>query len=139
MRTIAVLLSLMSLSTISHAEHLMQHGFVISNNDKFASHLVANGHHSWQADVTGSVTIDDQQDRAAYEQRKAANSNGGSYFLLQAQNLDLPSLKAGQVLTGHIIESKVGNYEPNNTIVRKATFTVDKVLLNMVNPFFVEP
>lgn len=56
----------------------------------------------------------------------------------QAPKLDLPTLSPGQVLTGHIVESKVGEYDPKNKIVRSAVFQVDKVLLNIPNPFFIE-
>lgn len=116
--------------------HEMQHGFVLAADDKFASHLVATGHHSRQGEITGQLSINDQQEREIYEERKSLNGPGGSYFLFQAQSLDLPSLKSGQVLIGHIVESKVGNYEPKNIIVKRATFKVEKVLLNIENPFF---
>ncbi len=72
-----------------------------------------------------------------YKERKLMSA-GASYFLFQAQGLDLPSLKTGQVLTGHIVESIVGNYEPKNIIVKKASYKVEKVLLNIENPFFRE-
>lgn len=118
--------------------HEMQHGFVLSSKDKFASHLVAGGHHSRQTDVTGSLSISDPVEAAFYEERKALSA-GGTYFLFQAQKLDLPSVKEGQVLVGHIVESRIGKYEPGNIIVKSATFTIDKVLLNLENPFFVSP
>lgn len=144
MKLIALLIGFLGIASQSHAQHAghsmpheMQHGFVLATDDKFASHLVATGHHSRQTEVTGQLTIDDQQEAEFYQERKSMNA-GGSYFLFQAQALDLPSLKAGQVLTGHIVESKVGNYEPKNIIVKKATYKVDKVLLNMENPFFGE-
>jgi hypothetical protein len=38
----------------------------------------------------------------------------------------------------HIVESKMGDYEPKNKIVRSAVFQVQKVLLNIPNPFFTE-
>jgi hypothetical protein len=117
--------------------HQMQHGFVLSADDSFASHLVANGHHSRQAEITGQLLIEGQQEKENYVNRKTLSA-GGSYFLFQAQNLDLPSLKPNQVLTGHISESKVGMYEPANIIVRRATFTIKRVLLNIENPFFGE-
>ncbi len=117
--------------------HQMQHGFVLAAGDKFASHLVAPGHHSRQTEITGQLTIDDHKDLAIYTERKI-NSNGNSYFLFQAQKLDLPTLAAGQVLTGHIVESKIGAYESKNIIVKAATFRVKKVLLNIPNPFFTE-
>lgn len=144
MRAIAFLIALMGIASRSHAQHAghtmpheMQHGFVLAIDDKFASHLVANGHHSRQAEITGRLSIDDQQELAIYRERKIVTT-GSSYFLFQAQSLDLPSLKDGQVLTGHIVESKIGDYEPKNTIVKKATYTIEKVLLNIPNPFFIE-
>lgn len=144
MKAIALLIALMGIVSQSHAQHAghrmpheMQHGFVLASDDNFASHLVANGHHSRQAEITGQLTVDDQQELATYQERKAISA-GGSYFLFQAQNLDLPSLKDGQVLTGHIVESKIGDYDPKNIIVKKATYTIQKVLLNIPNPFFLE-
>lgn len=115
--------------------HEMQHGFVLAEDGKFASHLVATGHHSRQTEILGQLVIDDPRERSIYEDRRSASS-GGSYFLFQAQSLDLPSLKSGQILTGHIIESKLGNYEPKNVIVKSAFYKVEKVLLNIENPFF---
>ena len=116
--------------------HEMQHGFVLSAEDTFASHLVAPGHHSRQTEITGQLFIEDVKARALYEERKHL-SGGGSYFLFQAQSLDLPSLSSGQVLTGHIVESTLGEYQPKNKIVSLATFRVDRVLLNIPNPFFL--
>ena len=142
MKSIALLIGFLGMVTQSQAQqvrhatgHEMQHGFVLAADDRFASHLVATGHHSRQAEITGQLSIEDQQEMKIYEERKSVSA-GGSYFLFQAQNLDLPSLQAGQVLTGHIVESKVGNYEPKNIIVKRATYTVEKVLLNIENPFF---
>lgn len=144
MRAFAILMSLMGFISQSHAQHTdhnmlteIQHGFVLAAEDKFASHLVANGHHSRQTDIMGKLTIDDPHEMAFYQERKSL-STGSSYFLFQAQNLDLPSLKAGQILTGHIVESKIGNYEPKNIIVKKATYRVNKIFLNLENPFFKE-
>lgn len=141
---IVLLMVLMGIVSYSHAQHAghtmpheMQHGFVLAMDDQFASHLVASGHHSRQADITGQLTIDDQQEVAIYHERKILSA-GGSYFLFQAQNLDLPSLKDGQILKGHIVESKLGDYEPKNIIVKNASFKVKRVLLNLPNPFFVE-
>jgi hypothetical protein len=116
----------------------MQHGFILTNEDHFGSHLVATGHHSRQADITGELTIENSEEKQIYQQRKALNTDQGVYFLFQAQDLDLPSLKNGQILTGHIIESHVGQYEPKNIIVKKASFKIEKVLLNIENPFFTE-
>ncbi len=117
--------------------HQMQHGFILAADDKFASHLVAPGHHSWQVEITGQLSILDPQELKIYVMRKS-QSAGRSYFLFQAQHLDLPTLSAGQVLTGHIVESKIGGYEPKNKIVSSATFKVQRVLLNIPNPFFAE-
>lgn len=119
----------------AHIYHGIQHGFVLSEGDKFASHLVANAHHSRQVEITGQLSIDDQQELETYQERRL-KSDGTSYFIFQAQNLDLPSLSPRQVLTGHIVESKVGFYEPQNIIVRSAVFHVQEVLLNIPNPFF---
>lgn len=92
---------------------------------------------SRQAEITGRLRIDDPQEMEFYQERKSQNA-GGSYFLFQAQSLDLPTLSDGQVLTGHIVESKIGGYEPKNKIVGSASFKVKKVLLNIPNPFFTE-
>jgi hypothetical protein len=100
-------------------------------------HLVANGHHSRQVEITGKLFINDQQELKIYKERKKL-SEGQTYFLFQAQNLDLPSIKNGQILNGHIVESKMGEYESKNIIVKNATFKIDKILLNIVNPFFLE-
>ena len=116
--------------------HEMQHGFVLSTDDKFGSHLVATGHHSRQAEIMGHLLIWDPAENENYTIRKSMNAHGGTYFLFQAQSLDLPSLKVGQVLTGHIVGSQVGKYEPENIIVKRATFTIDRIILNIENPFF---
>jgi hypothetical protein len=143
-KIIALVMSLSGMATQSFAQnesvhmyHEMQHGFVLAADDQFASHLVANGHHSRQTEIMGQLIIDDQQEMEFYQRRKAL-SGRDAYFLLQAQNLDLPTLSEGQILTGHIVESKMGFYEPKNKIVRSATFRVQKVLLNISNPFFTE-
>lgn len=142
MKTIALLIGFFGVISQSHAQHPghsvpheMQHGFILAADDKFASHLVATGHHSRQAEITGQLRIEDPQEKEIYQERKAQNA-GGSYFLFQAQDLDLPTLSDGQVLTGHIVESKIGGYEPKNKIVGSASFKVEKVLLNIPNPFF---
>jgi hypothetical protein len=144
MKIIALLIGLNALAVQSFAQHAghsmpheMQHGFILAADDKFASHLVANGHHSRQVEITGQLLIDDLQEMEIYQDRKL-QSAGSTYFLFQAQDLDLPSLSDGQVLVGHIVESKMGDYEPKNKIVRSATFQVHKVLLNIPNPFFAE-
>ena len=119
--------------------HLMQHGFILSDNDKVASHLVAQGHHSWQATVSGRLQITNETEAQFYLSRKRENQpQPTSYFVFQAQKLDLPSLKVGQELRGHIIESKRGDYEPRNKIVNDATFTVEAIHINVINPFFTE-
>ena len=120
------------------AHHEMQHGFVLSDGDKFASHLVASGHHSRQAEITGVLTIENPEENEAYANRKALNADGRMYFLFQAQNLNLPTLESGQILTGHIVEAQVGKYEPKNIIIKEAKFKIEKVLLNIKNPFFGE-
>ncbi len=141
-KILALVISLVGLSSQSYAQHVghsmhheMQHGFVLSADDTFASHLVATGHHSRQTEILGDLVIEDPQEIAFYRERKSLSA-GNSYFLFQAQSLDLPSLKEGQVLTGHIIESKVGNYDPKNVVIKKATYRVIKIFLNMENPFF---
>lgn len=126
-----------ALHASEHQHHEMQHGFVLAADDQFASHLVAKGHHSRQTEIMGELFISDPQEMEFYQNRKR-QSAGVSYFLFQAQNLDLPSLSEGQVLTGHIVESKLGGYDPKNTIVKSATFKVQKILLNIPNPFFGE-
>jgi hypothetical protein len=140
MKKLTFLITLLGFITLSYAHppmyHEMQHGFVLSADDKFASHLVATGHHSRQAEVMSHLVIEDSEEEEFYRNRKLINTNASSYFLFQAQNLDLPSLKEGQILNGHIVESKTGAYEPKNIIVKKATLVIDKILLNIENPFF---
>lgn len=140
MKKLTILITFIGIITHAYAQnsmnHEMQHGFVLSTDDKFASHLVATGHHSRQAEIISHLVIEDSEEESFYMNRKSINTNGGVYFLFQAQNLNLPSLKAGQILSGHIIESKTGEYEHKNIIVKKATLVVDKVLLNIENPFF---
>jgi hypothetical protein len=117
--------------------HKMQHGFVLAEDDRFAEHLVAPGHHSWQTSVGGELVIENDFDRDLYGARKDANRESKkTYFLLQAQNLDLTNVVDGQILEGHIIESKLGEYEPENVILRNAKFIIHKVHTNLVNPFF---
>ncbi|WP_408097217.1 hypothetical protein ACJVC5_19460 [Peredibacter sp. HCB2-198] len=118
--------------------HEMQHGFIISDDDRFFSHLVAQGHHSHQLDASGTLIIPSREEREIYRQHKELNVPlKKTYFLFQAQKLNLPSVKGGQVLTGHIIESPVGDYQPQNIIIRDARIQVDRVFINMVNPFYV--
>ena len=144
MKAIALLIGFLGIVSQAYAQHAghsmsheMQHGFVLAADDKFASHLVATGHHSRQIEITGQLLIDDKQEMEFYQQRKLQSADS-SYFLFQAQSLDLLTLSDGQVLTGHIVESKIGDYEPKNKIVGSAIFKVEKVLLNIPNPFFVE-
>lgn len=124
-----------SRSDVHAGLHLTQHGFILAADDKFASHLVAPGHHSRQVDVMGELTINDELEQAEYQMRKVISA-GQSYFVFQAQNLDLPTLQEGQILVGHIIESKVGGYDPKNIVVKEGTLKVNKIILNLINPFF---
>jgi hypothetical protein len=117
--------------------HEMQHGFILSENDTFASHLVAPGHHSHQVEVVGQLAIQDASERLLYDQRKKMSGSNQTYFLFQAQQLNLPKLNVGKILLGHIVESKVERYEPKNIIVKSAAFQVRKILLNLPNPFFL--
>ncbi len=119
-------------------EHKMQHGFILSADDSFASHLVATGHHSRQVEITGHLIIESRAEEEVYKVRKSLNHDGHAYFLFQAQRLNLPSLQSGQVLTGHIIESEIGKYDSKNVIIKEAKFFVDRVLLNVINPFFTD-
>jgi hypothetical protein len=144
MKFVTIMIAFIGLGAQASAQHAghsmpheMQHGFVLAADDTFASHLVANGHHSRQTEIIGQLLIEDQNESALYQERKL-KGDGSSYFLFQAQNLDLPTLSEGQVLNGHIIESKMGEYEPKNKIVSSATFQVQKILLNIPNPFFAE-
>lgn len=137
-------ITLLLLSSLTFAQHdhgnipmhQMQHGFILSNKDSLGSHLVASGHHSRQVEIEVLLEIDDAAEKHIYQERKDANKENQSYFLFQAQQLDLPSLKEGQILNGPIVESKMGSYEPKNIIVKNARLTIKKVLLNIENPFF---
>ena len=142
MNIVTLLFCLNGIGVQSFGQHVnhsmpreMQHGFVLGADDKFASHLVATGHHSRQVEISGQLEIEDPQEMKIYRERKL-QSAGSSYFLFQAQNLDLPNLSAGEILTGYIVESKIGEYEPKNKIIRTAVFQVQKVFLNIPNPFF---
>lgn len=122
-----------------HEHHEMQHGFVLSDDDLHGSHLVANGHHSRQVSILGKLSISNTGEENIYHQQKKENRLARkSYFLFQAQHLDLPTLKAGQVLLGHIVESPIGDYTPKNIIVKEASFVVSEVPVNVINPFFTE-
>lgn len=118
--------------------HEMQHGFILSSEDTHGSHLVATGHHSRQVEIDGQLQIEDLNEKKYYDEKKSLNKDGHVYYLFQAQKLDLPSVADGQTLDGHIIESKSGDYEPKNIIVKKARFLIKKVILNIENPFFKE-
>ena len=121
----------------SSNHHKMQHGFILSEDDSFASHLVANGPHGWQTSINGELTIPDESELSFYLERKKENELArSSYFLFQAQDLSLIDLEAGMELHGHIVESKKGHYEPSNKIVSSVIFSVHKVLVNIPNPFF---
>lgn len=136
----AILIS--SIVAQDHNEHelpeaKMQHGFILSHDDAFATHLVASGPHSRQVDLSGQLVIEDIKEKEVYIEKKIFNSKGKNYFLLQAQNVDLKNIKQGQVLQGHIIESEVGTYGPRNIIVQKAKFLISKIFINIDNPFFI--
>jgi hypothetical protein len=119
-------------------EMKMQHGFILTQNDTFASHLVANGHHSRQVNISGTLTIPDAEEKRVYFEQKHENTPIPKvYFIFQAQKLDLPSLKVGHLLKGHIIKSNIGEYDPNNIVVSDAIFIVDHVFINITNPFFL--
>lgn len=144
MKIIIVLVGLLIIATQSNSQetghsvpHKMQHGFVLSVDDQYASHLVATGHHSRQVGLIGQLSIIDPQESDFYHERKL-HSLGQSYFLFQAQDLDLPTLSDGQTLAGHIVESRIGDYSPKNKVVKSAIFKIEKVLLNVLNPFFNE-
>lgn len=137
-KLIYAIVVIMSLQ-INAIAHEMQHGFILSNNDSLGSHLVANGHHSRQVEVVGQLTIASSNEQAFYRQRKENSAINQTYFLFQAQQLDLPRLTVGMTLTGHIVESRMGSYEPKNVIVKSATFRIQRILLNIPNPFFVSP
>ncbi len=133
--TIGVVLLILGMQINASAQG-MQHGFILSNNDTMGSHLVANGHHSRQVEIVGQLTIPNGKDAVFYHQRKLGSAARQTYLLLQAQQLDLARVTTGMVLTGHIIESRIGGYEPKNVVVPEATFRVQRVLLNIPNPFF---
>ncbi len=119
--------------------HEMQHGFIISDSDSFFGHLVARGHHSHQLSFSGILSIDDAQDKDFYQGRRKLNTTQRkSYFLFQAQKLHLPYTASGQILVGHIVESPIGDYTPQNIIVREAKLKVGEIFINVINPFFRE-
>ena len=132
MKTFLLFSMLFPLFAAHAASHEMQHGFVLSADDTFASHLVATGHHSRQVEILGSLVIPDSGESEKYVKQNT------HYYLFQAQKLDLPSLQEGQILRGHIVESTLGRYEPKNILVKKAEFRIEKILLNIENPFFAE-
>jgi len=132
-----ILILFIGIQVNAHA-HEMQHGFILTNNDTVGSHLVATGHHSRQTEIVGRLVIQDSNERDFYQDRKEQSSINHTYFLFQAQQLDLPNLSVGKILDGYIIESKIGKYETKNKIVNSATFEVKKIILNIPNPFFSE-
>lgn len=136
MKLLLLFVTVLGLATAQSQSHQMQHGFILSVNDQLASHLVASGHHSRQTEITGALMIEDPRAREFYARRKAVNGSGRVYFLFQAQNLNLPTLSVGQILRGPIVESRVGEYDSKNIIVKDAKFKVQRVLLNLENPFF---
>ena len=121
-----------------HHSHAMEHGFIISDDELYFSHLVATGHHSHQLSFSGKLQFQDSREREIYFEQKKKNKPKKSYFLFQAQRLDLPATREGQVLRGHIVESAIGDYQPKNVIVKDAEITVERVHINTINPFFVE-
>ncbi len=123
----------------NHGGHPMQHGFIIAVGDSFASHLVADGHHSRQVEIGGELVFSSGIEREAYRSMREAPNASEFYFLLQAQNLDLPSIRVGEVLGGPVIRMEIGKYQPKNPMVGHAKFRVTKVLLNVENPFFGTP
>jgi hypothetical protein len=117
----------------------MQHGFVLSDNGKYSTHLVAEGHHSYQVSVTGQLEIADKGEAVQYRKVRQENQvSPKSYFVLMAQKVDITTVKPGQKLIGHIIESPLGDYTPGNILVKSATFTVKEILMSVPNPFFAE-
>ncbi len=118
-------------------QHEMQHGFIIPESDSFFGHLVASGHHSHQLSFSGILSINDPEARDFYESRRKINtSQKTSYFLFQAQKLNLPQTASGQVLVGHIVECPIGGYTPQNIVVREAKIEVGEIFINVINPFF---
>jgi hypothetical protein len=137
MKQISALLITLLISLSTSFAHEMQHGFILSDDDKFFSHLVANGHHSHQLSFDGELTIPNEEEASNYKNLKEQNAQTkNSYFLFQAQKLNLPETHDGQILEGHIVQSTVGDYEPKNVIVKKALIKVHKVHINLINPFF---
>lgn len=123
----------------SHSKHEMQHGFILSEDDRYASHLVATGHHSWQATTRGTLVIPNPDEHLLYLEQKRINGlEPKKYFLFQAQHLDLSSIKVGQILEGHIIESDLGQYQPLKVIVKRAQFQIEEIPINIPNQFFAE-
>lgn len=139
MKQLSAIFFTLIISLSTSFAHEMQHGFILSDDNKFFSHLVANGHHSHQLSFSGELSIPDEEEAKNYEKLKELNSQTkNSYFLFQAQKLNLPATHEGQILEGHIVQSTVGDYEPKNIIVNKARIIVQKVHINVVNPFFGE-
>lgn len=138
MKLITTLVIALLFSLSAFAQHEMQHGFIISNNEEYFSHLVATGHHSHQLSFVGKLSIPSASELKTYLERKRQNSPRKSYFLFQAQHLNLPATTNGQILKGHIIESGLGDYTPGNVIVKEAEIMVERITINVPNPFFTE-
>ena len=120
-------------SNVSLSE-TMDHGFIFGKEDFFISHLVARGHHSHQVSVTGRLIIESDEELYKFHYERSFSEN--SYFVFQAESIELTSLRRDQILRGYIFQSQIGKYEPNNVIVTNATFEIENVDLSVVNPFF---
>ncbi len=134
---LAMIAMIQTYSTVGVA-HEMQHGFILAPDDSFASHLVADGMHSRQTEVLGSLTIGDESENETYQQKKQLNTDGRYYYYMLAQKVDLENVKVGQVLTGPIVENEVGKFEPKRVLIKLGQFKVERILLNVENPFFKE-
>jgi hypothetical protein len=124
----------------SQSHHGSQHGFILSASGTIAEHLVANGRHSQQTVLIGQLEIPDAAERNHYDQLVRENRKSPDvYFFIQAQDVDFTELKAGDILSGPMISSKLGDYRPENKVVTEAKFRVSEIILNIPNPFFSEP
>ncbi|HEY8278918.1 MAG TPA: hypothetical protein VIH99_04800 [Bdellovibrionota bacterium] len=131
--------SLYASAHTAHEPHPMRHGFILHRDGKAASHLVADGHHSRQTEVQGRLLFDSTNDELNYlVQRQRDDKNKESYFVMLAQGVDLPAVKAGDILEGPIAEMHLGAFEPKNELIKHAKFEVQEVILNVENPFFKE-
>lgn len=132
MQKLLIILCALLWSFQVQANHKIQHGFVLSEDGNYATHLVATGHHSWQMTLAEELSVPPSQKHRLATKLAAK----GQYLLLQAQDLDLNNVEAGTVLTGHIVQADYGDYLPQNKQFPVATFTVTKVIVNLPNPFF---